>query len=94
MRLIDEWRTVLWRSANNWVALILGPIVGALSTNALVALGVLGFLPVKFQIPGAMLIGLLFYTGPHILARLVAQPKLAAKVEEKKQEAASADQPT
>lgn len=91
MRLIGEWRTVLFRSISNWVALILGPIVGALSTNALVALGVLGFLPLRFQIPGAMVIGLLFYTGPQILARLVHQPKLQAKVEAKIEEKRSGD---
>ncbi len=89
IHLIDEWWTVLKNSAVSKVSLVIGTITGSLAVNALVALGVLPFVPLWLQLPSALIIGLLYY-GPIMWARVVSQPKMNAKVEEKLAEKADA----
>lgn len=84
MRLIDEWWTVLWRSASNWVTLA----VNTIAAHALVFLAVLPFAPLYVQLPLAVLIALVA-SSPTWFARIVRQTKLRAKVKE----ARDADQP-
>lgn len=85
MRLIDHWRTVAWRSATSWVATGLGAVGGALANTYLAAFMVIGFVPSpRWQFPLAALLGAIVIGGPIILARLVEQPKLNEKLEEKK----------
>lgn len=84
MTLIDEWWTVAKRSATTWVSTALGFLVGALAQTYLAAFAVIGFIPApELQLPLAGLIGAIVIGGPIILSRIVAQPTLVAKVEEK-----------
>lgn len=92
MKLIDQWRTVLKRSATTWVTVVLTFLVGALTPSYLAIFAFLGFVPSPFvQIVVGGLVVVIVVGGPIILARIVDQPKLTAKVEQKKQEAADAD---
>ncbi len=85
MKLIDEWRTVIWRSATNWVATILGYLTGILAPGTyMAAFAVIGFFPSPFwQLVCAGIVGAIVIGGPVILARITAQPKMVAKIEEK-----------
>jgi Sec-independent protein secretion pathway component TatC len=78
MILIDQWATVLKHSATTWVTLIVNTLVA----NALVFLAVLPFAPLYVQLPLAILIALVA-SSPTWFARIVSQPKMVAKVEEK-----------
>lgn len=82
MKLIDEWRTVAWRSASNWVATILGFLTGVLSpATYMAAFAFIGFIPSPgWQLGLAGLVGAIVIGGPVILARITAQPKLAQKI--------------
>lgn len=101
MKFIDEWKVVLWRSASNWVSLAMGGLVGLLawlvgllSPVYMAAFAVIGFLPWPIvQIALAVLVGAVVIGGPPVVARLTHQPRLAARIDQKKQEAADADQP-
>lgn len=86
MRLIEHWTTVLWRSACNWVAMVLGAIVGALAHTYIAAFAILPFLPEALQLPLAILLGCVVIGGPIVLARLVEQPKMTAKIKDKTDE--------
>lgn len=88
MRLIAHWRTVLKRSATTWAATIIGALVGALAHTYMAAFAIIGFLPAELQLPLAALVGVIVIGGPIILARLTEQPKLAATIEEKANDAA------
>ncbi len=76
--LIDQWWTVLWRSASNWVTLAVNICVA----NAMIFLAVLPFAPLYIQLPLAVLIAIVA-SSPTWLSRVVSQPKMVAKVEEK-----------
>lgn len=94
MKFIEHWKTVLWRSAVTWVTVVLTFLVGALSPAYLAIFAFLGFVPSPFiQIVVGGLVVTIVVGGPIILARLVEQPRMEAKIEEKKQEAADAHQP-
>lgn len=77
MRLIAEWRTVVWRSAANWVTLA----VNTIAAHALVFIAVLPFAPLWVQLPLAILIAVVA-SSPTWLARITEQPRLNAKIEE------------
>lgn len=79
MNLISGWRTVLWRSASNWVTLIVNTLVA----HAIVFLAVLPFAPLYLQLPLAILIAIVA-SSPTWLSRVIEQPKLNAKIEEKR----------
>lgn len=83
MKFVEEWKTVLWRSASNWVTLLVNTIVA----HALVFFAVLPFAPFYLQLPLALLFALIA-SSPTWLARVIAQPVMAAKVEEKVEEKA------
>lgn len=85
MRLIEHWRTVLYRSAVTWVTSILTFLVGALGSSymAIFAFLGLGFLPLMIQAVVGGFTLLVVVGGPIILARIVEQPKMNAKIEEK-----------
>lgn len=95
MRLIDEWRTVLVRSATTWVAAMTGALVGllaylvgVLSPVYLAAFAVIGFIPWPgTQLVLAVIVGAIVIGGPQILARLTAQPKMQEKIIDKQIEA-------
>lgn len=90
-RLITEWRTVLFRSMSNWVATIVGFLVGALANTYLAAFAVIGFIPHPWlQLPLAGLVGAIVIGGPIVLARIVRQPVMEAKIEQKTEEKAEA----
>lgn len=79
MKIIEEWRTVLKRSATTWVTLA----VNTIAAHALVFLAVLPFAPFYVQLPLAILIAVVA-SSPTWLARITEQPKLNAKIEEKR----------
>lgn len=84
MRLIDEWGTVIRRSATTWTATALGFLTGALANTYLAAFAVIGFIPAPWlQLPLAGLVGAIVIGGPIILSRIVAQPVMQQKVVEK-----------
>jgi hypothetical protein len=85
MRLIDEWREVLWRSATTWVTAALTFLVGALAQTYMAVFAFLAFVPsLAAQILCGGIVMLIVVGGPIILARLVQQPRLTAKIEEKR----------
>lgn len=87
MRLIEHWGTVLRRSAVTWVTVVLTFLVGALTPAYMAIFAFLGFVPSPFiQIVVGGLVVTIVVGGPIILARLVEQPKLAAKLEAKAEE--------
>lgn len=79
MKIIEEWRTVLKRSATTWVTLA----VNTIAAHALVFIAVLPFAPLYIQLPLAILIAVVA-SSPTWLARITEQPKLNAKIEEKR----------
>lgn len=79
MKLIDNWWTVLTRSAANWVTLI----VNTIAAHALIFMAVLPFAPLWVQLPLAILIALVA-SSPTWLARVIDQPKLNEKLQEKR----------
>jgi len=83
IRLVAEWPTILWRSATTRTTAVLTFVAGALAQYYMAGFAFLAFMPPEIQIPagGAILFGLLGL--PLILARIVAQPNMVAKVEEK-----------
>lgn len=83
MKLISEWRVVLWRSAANWTAAILGALVGALAQTYTAAFMIVPFLPGFLQLPVAAALGVIVIGGPIILARITEQPKLRDRIGEK-----------
>jgi Sec-independent protein secretion pathway component TatC len=80
MRFVTEWPTVLWRAASNWVTLIVNTVIA----HALVFFAILPFAPFYLQLPLALFIALVA-SSPTWLARVIEQPKMAAKVEEKQE---------
>lgn len=78
MNLVSHWRTVLLRSATTWVTLIVNTLVA----HAIVFLAVLPFAPLYLQLPLAIVIAIVA-SSPTWLSRIVEQPKLNAKIEEK-----------
>lgn len=78
MNLISEWRTVLWRSASNWVTLIVNTLVA----HAIVFLAVLPFAPLYLQLPLAILIAIVA-SSPTWLSRVIEQPKMNEVVADK-----------
>lgn len=84
MNIIEDWWTVVWRSATSWVATVLGGLLGALAVHWGVLFAVVAFLPYWLQLPVAVLLGMLFVGGPIILARITDQPKMQAKIAERK----------
>jgi hypothetical protein len=81
LQLVEHWPTVLWHSATTRTAALVGAIVGTVGVHYLLLLGVLPFLPAYLQLPLALGIGAVV-AGPTLLSRIVAQPKMAAKIAE------------
>ena len=82
MKLITDWRTVVWRSATTWVATIIGSALGAFAAHWGIFFAIVPFLPFPLQLPVAMALGAFFVGGPIVLARITDQPRLNAKIEE------------
>ncbi len=81
MQLVENWRTIIWRSATSWVATILSFLIGTLGQGAMVALGLIGFIPAgPLQWGAAVFIAFIAFGAPLIVARIVHQPKMAEKV--------------
>lgn len=92
MKLIEHWGTVLRRSATTWVAGVLTFLIGALAQSYMAIFAFLAFIPsLTVQIIGGGFVVLVVIGGPIILARVVEQPKLAAKIEQKNVEKNIAD---
>ncbi len=83
MQFIDEWRTVLWRSASVWVGGIVGGIVGIVTAHWLLLLGILPFMPLWVQLPVSLIVGVVVIGGPQAVARIWPQPKMQEKIAEK-----------
>lgn len=83
MKTIDDWRTVAWRSATTWVTAAVHFVFAIFGVHWAVLLGVLPFMPLELRLPLALLIAALTVL-PTIAARVWAQPKLQAKLEEKR----------
>lgn len=83
MRLIDEWRTVLWHSATTRTTALVTYLLGAIGQYYFAGFLFIGFLPQAFQLLLAGVLTLLVFGGPIILSRIVVQPKLQAKIESK-----------
>lgn len=84
MNLIEHWGTVLRRSATTWTTALLTFLVGALGQAYMALFAFLAFIPSPMvQIVGGGLVALIVIGGPIILSRLVEQPKMAAKIEQK-----------
>lgn len=84
MKLIEDWWTVACRSATSWVAAILGGLLGAVAAHWGVLFAVVPFLPFWLQLPAAIVLGVLFVGGPIVLARITNQPRMQAKIAERK----------
>lgn len=81
LNLIENWPVVLWHSATTRTTALVGAIVGTIGVHYLMLLGVLPFLPPYLQLPLALGIGAIV-AGPTLIARITAQPKMAAKIAE------------
>lgn len=79
MRLIDEAWTTLKGSATTYAALIVNTIIA----YPLVFIAVLPFAPLYVQLPLAVIFAIVA-SSPVWAARIWKQPKLEAKIEEKK----------
>ena len=84
MKLIEDWPLILWRSATTWVAAAIGAVVGVVGAHWALLLGVLPFLPFWLQLPLAIAVGVITIAGPVVVARITEQPRLNAKIEERK----------
>lgn len=82
MKLIDNWRIVLWRSATSWVTGAVHVVIATIGVHWAVLLGVLPFLPFWLQLPIALAVAAVTI-APTLLARITEQPKMRAKVEGK-----------
>lgn len=83
--LVEEWWTVLTRSATNWVTFA----VNVITAHALVFLAVLPFAPLYVQLPLAILIAVAA-SSPSWATRIIHQKGLAEKVKAKRQERSDA----
>lgn len=83
MRLIEHWGTVLKNSAVTWVAGILTFFVGALGQTYMAIFAFLAFMPQGVAVLVGGLLVFIVVGGPIILARIVEQPKLTEKLEQK-----------
>lgn len=83
MRFVDQWRTVLWLSATTWVTAAVHTIMAVVGVHFAVLLGVVPFVPSPWQLPIALVVALLTML-PTLIARVWPQPKMAAKIEEKR----------
>lgn len=83
-RLIEDWPTVLWHSATTRTTALVTYLLGAIGQYYFAGFLFIGFLPQAAQIIAAGLLTLLVFGGPIILSRLVQQPRLAAKIEDKR----------
>lgn len=83
MKPIDDWRTVAWRSATTWVTAAVHFVFAVIGTHWAVLLGVLPFIPAELRLLLALLVAVLTVL-PTIAARVWKQPKLRAKLEEKR----------
>ncbi len=81
MRLIDEWRTVLWHSATTRTTALITYLLGAIGQYYFAGFLFIGFLPQTFQILCAGVLAVLVFGGPIILSRLVQQPKLNERLD-------------
>lgn len=81
--LIEHWGTVLRRSAVTYVTAALTFLVGALAQTYMAIFAFLAFMPPLVGIVVGGFLVVIVVGGPIILARLVEQPALNAKLEEK-----------
>jgi hypothetical protein len=80
LTLVAHWR-LWWRRASTWLAAANGLLAGYVFSQPVLIVGLLGFSPGEFVIPIAVVVGLLAFGLPVLVAH-ISQPKLAAKREE------------
>lgn len=81
--IIKEWKEVVLHSWSTRLAASLGAIAGVVGAHEIIAVGLLGFLPVGWpQIAGAAVVGFLAFGAPLIVARITKQPKLQRRIED------------
>ncbi len=83
MKLIEHWPTVLWHSASTRTTALVTYLLGVIGQYYFAGFLVLEYVPQPFKAPLAGVLTLLVFGGPMIASRLVSQPKLQAKIEEK-----------
>jgi len=90
MELVEEWPTVLRRAITIRLAAALTFLIGAFGQAYLAVFAFLAFMPYPIQVGVGGLMVFIVVGCPIILARLVQQPKMQAKVEKKIEEKADA----
>lgn len=83
LRLVDEWRTVLWHSATTRTTALVTYLLGAVGQYYVAGFLAIPYIPQSLQPPAAGILIALIVGGPIIISRLVVQPKLQAKIEER-----------
>lgn len=85
--LVEGWSKVWWRKVSTWLAALNGLLVTYVFSQPIMVIGLLGFAPGKWLIPLAVALGFLAFALP-VLSALIKQPKVEAKIEEAKIDAA------
>jgi hypothetical protein len=83
MKLIDNWRMIMWRRWSTWLAGFNAILVAYVFSQPAIVIGLLGFAPGGWQIPLAVVLAVLAFGLPVLVAH-IQQPKLDAKIEEKR----------
>lgn len=83
LRLVEGWPVVLWHSAVTRTTALVTYLLGAIGQYYFAGFLFIGFIPQTLQILCAGILAVLVFGGPIILSRLVQQPKLTEKIEEK-----------
>lgn len=86
-KLIKNWRTYWLYSGANRTAALCSFIVGAFIQWHMAMFAFLAFLPMPLPLVGGGVILVVLIAGPTSIARVIAQDKLAEKVENKQDSA-------
>lgn len=85
MKLIANWQRIWFRRVSTWLAALNGVFVGYVFSQPILVIGLIGFAPGELLMPLAIGAGFFAFVLPVIVAH-VAQPKLRAKIEDKRHE--------
>ena len=85
MKLIANWQRICFRCVSTWLAALNGIFVGYVFSQPILVIGLIGFAPGELLMPLAIGAGFFAFVLPVIVAH-VAQPKLRAKIEDKRHE--------
>lgn len=85
MKLIANWQRIWFRRVSTWLAALNGIFVGYVFSQPILVIGLIGFAPGELLMPLAIGAGFFAFVLPVIVAH-VAQPKLRAKIEDKRHE--------